>query len=276
MSIKNLKYLVLSAAMLTCATSCEKDLQPYSHPDCYLNFVFSTSSNDDEATIEDITQGDTNPDLPVIYNFKFSGDVAQDTVWAKAKVLGYVVDYDRAFALEQVLAEGAENAVPGVDYIPFDDPEMQKRMVVKAGENYVNIPVVVKRTEKLKTQSLTLKVRIKENGNFKNGYDCMQTRVFEFTDRLSKPSVWDEFNLDYYLGYYGEVKHKLMIEWSGMPWDDEYITDVYNTDNAYIDYMDQVFQKRLAEENAKRTAQGLDVYREADGTEVDFTPASWW
>ena len=72
------------------------------------------------------------------------------------------------------------------------------------------------------------------------------------------------------------MKHQLMIEWSGQPWDDTYITEMYNTDSGYLDYMDQVFAKRLAEENAIRKSQGLDVWREADGTEVDFTPASWW
>ena len=190
--------------------------------------------------------------------------------------MGFVTDYDRQFALEQVMMEGEENAVAGVDYVAFDSEEAQRAMVVKAGETKFKVPVIVKRSELQRTKTVMLKIRFKANDYFRNGFDCMQERIIAITDRLAKPSVWDDFYLDYFLGYYGEVKHQLMIEWSGNTWDDEYITEVYNTDNAYIDYMDQVFAKRLAEENEKRKAQGLDVYREADGTEVDFTPASWW
>lgn len=276
MAIKTLKYMVLAAVALGCTTSCEKELEPYSNPDCYLNFKIKKNYSDSDATTEDIKQGHVDPTIPIIYNFKFSGDVKSDTVWAKAKTMGYVVDYDREFALEQVMVEGEENAIAGEDYMSFDNPEVQKCMVVKAGENEFRVPVIVLRSEKLTKKNVTLRVRFKENKNFKNGLEGMQECTFSFTDRLAKPSVWDEYYLDYFLGYYGEVKHQLMIEWTGKPWDDDYITELWNADNAYIDYLDQVFAKRLAEENAKRVAAGLDVYREADGTEVDFTPASWW
>jgi hypothetical protein len=36
--------------------------------------------------------------------------------------------------------------------------------------------------------------------------------------------------------------------------------------------MAQVFQKRLEEENEVRQADGLDIWREADGTPIIFKP----
>lgn len=274
--IHNIKHITLAAITLIGTASCEKDLEPYSNPDCYLNFLFKTTYGDDYATTDDINTGYAVTDQATIYNFKFHNDRTSDTVWVEAQTMGFVTDYDRQFALEQVMMEGEENAVAGVDYVAFDSEEAQRAMVVKAGETKFKVPVIVKRSEQQRTKTVMLKIRFKANDYFRNGFDCMQERIIAITDRLAKPSVWDDFDLDFFLGYYGEVKHKLMIEWSGNTWDDEYITEVYNTDNAYIDYMDQVFAKRLAEENEKRKAQGLDVYREADGTEVDFTPASWW
>lgn len=274
--IHNIKHITLAAIALIGTASCEKDLEPYSNPDCYLNFLFKTTIGDDYATTDDINKGYAVTDQATIYNFKFHNDRTSDTVWIEAQTMGFVTDYDRQFALEQVMMEGEENAVAGVDYVAFDSEEAQRAMVVKAGETKFKVPVIVKRSEQQRTKTVMLKIRFKANDYFRNGFDCMQERIIAITDRLAKPSVWDDFYLDYFLGYYGEVKHQLMIEWSGNTWDDEYITEVYNTDNAYINYMDQVFAKRLAEENEKRKAQGLDVYREADGTEVDFTPASWW
>lgn len=275
MNIKNIKYMVLAAAAVCLTTSCEKDLEPYSNPDCYVNFVIKSTWNDGEATSEDIEQGYSDVDVPVAFNFKTKGAATQDTVWVNAKISGFVRDYDRTFAIEQVMMDGADNAVAGTDYVPFDNADVQKHMVVKGGEVYFKVPVVVLRSETLKNKTLTLAIRFKENENFKPGFELMQQRIVTFTDRLSKPTVWDDLYLDYILGAYGDVKYQLMIEWSGEPWDDDYISEIYEKDSYYLDYMCQVFAKRLEAENAKRLAQGLDVYREADGTEVEFAPMGW-
>lgn len=273
MVIKTIKYMVLAAVALVCTTSCEKELEPYSHPDCYVNFSFYDYYNE-AATTEDMT--DEIADAPVIFNFKFKGDATQDTVWVDGHIIGFLKDYDRTYAIEQVVVDGEDNAVAGEDYVPFDDASLQSHMVVKAGENTFSVPVVVNRTAKLKTKNLTLKIRFKANENFKNGYEVMQTRVISFTDRLAKPSVWDSYYLDYIYGDYSEAKHTLMIEWTGKAWDDDYITEMYTTDSSYLEYLQQVLAKRLAEENAKRVAAGLDIYREADGSALNFDPKSWW
>ena len=269
--MKIIKYLVMAAIVLTVATSCEKDLEAYSNSDCYLNFRFLNSEGKDYQN-EELVKTPALVSSPLIYNFKTHGSVQNDTVWIEAKTAGFVKEFDREYALEQVEVEGADNAVAGVDYLAFDSQDAQRIQVVKAGESYFKVPIVVLRNSGLLTKSVVLKVRFKENQNFKNGFTMMQTRVISITDRVSKPSVWDACDLDHVFGAYGDVKFQLMIEWSGKSWSDEFILENYNSDKAYLSYMDQVFAKRLASENEARVAEGKEVWCEADGTPVSFTP----
>ena len=264
--IPHFSFLILCMTL----ASCEKDLEPYSNPDCYLNFRFLDSKGVDYQN-EDLVKTPAVIDVPLLYNFKTSGNAQSDTVWIEAKTAGFVRDYDREYALEQVQVDGADNAVAGQDYVAFDSPEAQRIQVVKAGESLFRVPVVMLRSKSLQTKNVVLKVRFKENQNFKPGFTMMQTRVIQFTDRLSKPAVWDECGLDKIFGVYGDVKYQLMIDWSGKSWSDEFILDNYNKDKSYLNYMAQVFAKRLAEENAARQASGQDVWREADGTAVTFS-----
>ena len=269
--MKITKYMAMAVTLMTIATSCEKDLEPYSNSDCYLNFRFVNSDGKDYQN-EDLAKTPTIISSPVLYNFKTHGTIESDTIWIEAKTAGFVKDYDRGFALEQVEVEGADNAVAGVDYVAFDSQEAKRIQIVKAGESYFKVPIVVLRNNGLQTKSVVLKVRFKENENFKNGFTMMQTRVLSITDRVSKPSAWDACDLDHIFGAYGDVKYQLMIEWSGKSWSDEFILENYNTDQAYLSYMDQVFANRLEKENDTRIADGQDIWREADGTAVDFTP----
>lgn len=269
--MKTIKYLALAAIVLTTATSCEKTLEPYSNPDCYLNFRFVDSEGKDYQN-ENLAKTPSIINTPILYNFKTHGSVQSDTVWINAKTAGFVKDYDRSFDLEQIQVEGVQNAVPGVDYVAFDAPEAKRVQIVKAGEALFRVPVIVLRSTTLLTQDVVLKVRFKENENFKNGFTQMQERIISFTDRVSKPTVWNQCGLDDIFGEYGDVKYQLMIDWSGKPWSDEFILDNYNKDKAYLSYMAQVFQKRLEKENAERIEAGQPVWSEEDGTPVSFMP----
>ena len=72
----------------------------------------------------------------------------------------------------------------------------------------------------------------------------------------------------YYYGEYGPVKHQFLIDQTGEPWDDEYIVALHDGDSAYLEYLMAKMQNQLDALNAERVAQGLDVLKEADGTEV--------
>ena len=272
MNIKNITYLVAADAFACCVQSCEKELESYSHQESYLNFRFQKSNGDDMLNSE-LASSNSVVNTPVQYNFKTHGTIQQDTIWLQAKYIGFVTDYDREYTLEQIEVAGADNAVPGVDYVAFDNPEAQRVMVVKAGESNFLVPVILLRSSGLQKKDAILKVRFKENKNFKNGFSNMQTRIISFTDRLTKPAVWDEYNLDLLFGSYGDVKFQLMLDWSGLSWSDEFISEMYTTDKAYFDYLSALFKKRLAQENAERQSRGEDVWREADGTAISFSPA---
>ena len=270
--MNTIKYMALAAITFAGVTSCEKELEPYSNTDCYLNFRFIDNKGTDIVN-ENLENTLSVIETPLLYNFKTHGNVQSDTVWIQARTVGFVMDYDREYALEQIEVKDAVNAVAGVDYVAFDSQEAQRIQVVKAGESTFLVPVVLLRSKNLQTKNVVLKVRFKENKNFKNGFTMMQTRVISFTDRLSKPSVWDACGLNTIFGNYGNTKYQLMIDWSGKSWSDEFIQEKYNQDKGYLSYMAQVFAKRLAEENAARQAKGEDVWREEDGTVVSFTPS---
>lgn len=265
--IKTVMLAVMAGAALT---SCEKELEEYSHPDCYLNFYYWSQAQNEALTSDEVTE-----DMTVAtYSFATKPvELKRDTVWLDAIVAGTISDEPRKFMLEQVTVEGADNAKPGVHYVDFKDA--QDIYVVDGGKNMVKVGVVLLRDGSLKNETVTLKFRFKDNGVFKPGYSNMTERTIVYTDRLSKPANWDEYYMDYTIGVYGQVKHQLMIEWTGKAWDEDYIVE-FNVDQAYTAYMATWFQKKLVQENAARIAGGQDVYREADGTEVSFVPKSWW
>ena len=108
--MKIIKYLVMAAMVLTVATSCEKDLEAYSNSDCYLNFRFLNSEGKDYQN-EELVKTPALVNSPLIYNFKTHGSVQNDTVWIEAKTAGFVKEFDREYALEQVEVEGADKPV---------------------------------------------------------------------------------------------------------------------------------------------------------------------
>ena len=60
------------------------------------------------------------------------------------------------------------------------------------------------------------------------------------------------------------------IEQTGKKWDDEYIESLIKGDSNYLKYLVRKMSARLSEVNAERTAKGLDVLKEADGTIVEI------
>lgn len=264
-----LRYLACGLAVATLC-SCEKDLEPATGSESRLNFVFKNSRG------HDLLASEVDDDMRTTHH-SFATEpesVREMTVTFDIATMGDISAEDRPFLIEQVPVEGEENAVAGKHYVDFSQAAAQN--VVKAGANTARLSVTLLRDASLREHSVTLRIRFKDNGVFRPGFAGLTERTLVVADFLSKPAMWDEADLDYQFGTYGQQKHKLMIEWTGQPWDDAYITEA-TKDYAYITYyLAPFFAKRLAEENAKRLAEGLDVYRESDGTEVSFEPKSWW
>lgn len=258
--MKTLYRIVTGCVLVILVVSCKKDYSFFESSDCYLNFKY------EGATSEDITDEISTTS----YSFVYAGeDVKVDTIWFEVTTLGFLSSEERPFVLKQFPVEGVDNAVPGVHYVAFDDAELMKFYRIPKDQNTVKIPVILLRDDpELKKKAMVLKFGFGENEFFTPGYQGMVSRTVNITDYLTEPKEWWRL----YMGSYGQVRHYLMISWTGEPWDDAYIKDYVRGDSAYRTYIRQWLRNKLAEENAKRLADPKigDVYREADGRAVSF------
>ena len=258
--VKDGWFCVLCTLVPFFLTSCEKDLDTFNDEQARLNF--NNIVNDQKVSA-------------LNYSFVYHGSTTmQDTVWLNVKTMGYLNNSDRPVALKQV-ATGENDAIPGTDYVPFDDPSLLQFYVVKADTNSVRLPIVVKRTPEMKTSVKTLRVTFADNGVFQPGYEEDAYCTITISDILTKPDAWDNYYLYYYICTWTRGIHQFLIDQTGDPWDDEFINSVVG-DMGYINYIGGWLPRRLAEVNAERQAQGLGVLMEDDGVTpvacVPFNP----
>lgn len=269
-------YNLLTGILLLAAVACnDDDYSVYDTSESRLNFLFYNADSSVVA-VADVT------DIMRRRSFSFvlesAIDADKDTVWLDASTMGFLSNEARPFALEQIQMEGVKNAEPGVHYVAFDDPDVISLYRVEAWQHRVRIPVIVLRgNADLQDTTVVLKIGFKDNGYFKPGYEGIDTRTVEITDRLSQPENWytayylSHYSLANFIGHYGELKHRLMINWTGKAWDAAYIEEFLKGDAAFVTYMSTWLAKRLKEENTTRLAAGQEKYKEKDGTEVDFS-----
>ena len=271
--MKQLINILIGCLFLFGMSSCEKDLPVYETPDCWLNFVYY---NYDGSILE--TEKVTDEIRYASYSFVYAGDEVEiDTVWFEISTMGFVSDEDRPLELEQIQT-GKNDAKADVHYVAFTNEELKaKYYMIPARKTGTKIPIVVKKDPSLNSGDVILQFTFKDNGYFKPGYDGLTTRTLSISSKLTKPSVWEESYCDYTFGLYGPEKHRLMIEWTGEKWDDEYIASLGLTKgySAYVNYLAGWFARKLEEENAKREEAGEEPYKEEDGTPVSFEPKSW-
>ncbi len=256
------KHIVISLLSAIVLAGCEKELPVYDYQVNSLNFDVTL----DEETGEAVEKN---------YSFVYSGnDVMTDTIWVTVNTQGFLADTDRPFELQQVKALRSDtslvdtaysNAVPDVHYKDFNDEDFKKRyLFIPARQNTQKFPVVVMRDASLSKEDVRLYLQIKPNGHFDQGLIPLRTMKIVISNNYKKPAGW----VDYYFGAYGPVKHKFMIDETGLRWDDEFCTNL--TDFGYIQYLTMSLYQRLQEVNAERKKQGLDVLKEEDGRAVKF------
>ncbi len=264
--MKKISHIIFLVMLLFTTSACEKDLPLYSTSDCRLNFVYYYY-NGELVPSASVTDAMRTQSYSFFLNSASAGeDLTSDTVWFEVTTMGFLSDKDRPISLKQITVEGENNAVAGKHFVAFDDPSYMSKCYVAANQNKTMLPIVLLRDPSLKEKEVVLKFEFAENDYFKPGYTGLTERSIIITDQLSKPSNW---RTDYF-GTYGPVKHQLMIEWTQKAWDESYIDELLNGDKGYISYLSRWFREKLAEENSKRQEQGLDVYKEADGTPVYF------
>lgn len=256
-------------SLLISMASCEKDLPLYSDNTCRLNFYYNLDNT-----------SEFKPEMALSsYSFVYGDEnIKSDTLWFDIQSMGFVSDQDRPLELAEVDTT-ANMAIPGKHYVAFNDPALASYYKMPAGKAMTKIPVVLLRDVSLKDTSVVLKFSIKDNGYFTKGYDCYQTRIITFSDRMTEPSKWtynylilDSYTVSLadYFGSYGVVKHKFLIDHTGKKWDNDYIDQLMTGDSNYLMYVLDKMATDLETLNNERAAQGLGELSEADGTIVSF------
>lgn len=239
--MKNFKYILIALVCVCSIQSCKKS----------DDFLYT-----DIARI----QFGPAPQYSYLYAYTFSDSskvesltalntaTLVDTVYFDIYTMGKVSDQDRAFVLKQEQVNGQYNAVPGVHYKAFTDPDVTKNYVIKAGQVHSRIPIILLRDASLKTNSAVLKFNIVANDNFQLGQEQLTWRKVTFTDRLSQPAAWNAQAVSLWYGKYSEVKHRFMINATGQKWDQDFLTMIIK-DNQLQQYWISVVKSALAAYN---------------------------
>lgn len=256
---------IFAFSLLTTFIACEKELQPYSSTDCRLNFIYIDYTgkimNSDRVTEVERTSSYSF----ITANAGSTERITTDTLWFDVSTMVFLSDKNRPIRVEQI-PTGEDDAIPGVHYVAFDDPNFTRLCFIPANKNRTQIPIIILRNPSLEEHDVTLTFRLAENEYFKSGYNGLTERTLHITDRLLEPNNWPQ----QYFGIYGTVKHQLMIDWTGKEWDESYIRSLLSGDVGYLSYLKKFFQRKLKEENTKRQEAGLDIYREEDKREIKF------
>ena len=245
--MKNIWILLLGILALT---ACEDSSELYDYPINKIGFL---------------QQDGVNKTLTKTFIFDNS-EVDRDTVYIPMRTMGFVTSYDRPIGIEQaeaVFEDGVQgaNAVPGVHFVPFDDPEYVKFAVVKAGQAEAQLPVILLRDPSLADGEVTLRIRIVENKEFVPINPQNSEKLIVFSDMMMQPEKWDDVFAKFF-GNWGPVKYRFMLDNTNERWDDEFIETLIN-DIPYLMFWKARLRELLAEENARREAAGEEPLREA-------------
>lgn len=260
--MKTIKYLLL-LLWVACMASCQQVEVPINEQYSYVNFY--DSLNQYRRCIQAKS-----------LNFYYADkSVTRDTVWfdiisfANISKQDYQVKVSQRKISSNVILD-MKDAEPGVQYVSFDDPAVQGLMILHKGALLDSVGIVVLRDRSLQEEGRRIVMRIVDSDEVKAADQRADTDIdvayvaLYIADCLTQPTNWDMW---FFLGAYGAVKHDFIVRHSNAHWDAEFISGLDSNTNTYYLYK---FRNELAEENAERVANGLGVLTEKDGTPVEF------
>lgn len=235
-------FLFIGASVL----SCSEKYEIYNSSTDRLVFYYGKNS-----------YGQVLTDSLQTKSFAFDhSSVTETTVWLEVRTMGFVSDKDRVFEVEQENVPEIYNAVSGTHYVPFDSPEVNKFLVIPAGQVSAKFPVILKRDASLLENKATLKLRIKANENFQLGYSNKQVAIIEFADILLKPKYWDGQASYYFAGQYSYEKFRFMVDVATWTLDDAWFEknfkDASVVEMGYATFISDYFVTALKDENKRR------------------------
>lgn len=236
--------------LLTLCVACEEALPMFETEQDRLNFVVEPKKE---------------IPTPVRKTFVYDPEsLTRDTIYVPVKSMGFLRDYDRFVQFEQVKLDSVFNAESGVHYVAFDDAEVKNLMVLPAGQETVEIPIIVLRDPTLRDTVVVLQLRVVENEYFKLG-DLNRVEVLvEIGDVPMQPANWLTM-----FGTYGRVKHRFLINFFGWRFDEETF-EIFKSDYLYAMAIRTKAQTELNRVNTERAARGEKPLCESDGTLVKF------
>jgi hypothetical protein len=260
MFTKILKFTTALFAILVVATSCTEDT------------IENWKSNDYIQFSDNYTN---------FYSFVYAGSTVQkDTVKFRVNLAGNLSSRDRKFTIKQVktydyiyqkdqfgniidsaFVELPNQAIPGVHY----ETIAGKDFIIPSDSLGVDVKVVVIRDPSLKNNDYSLSLKVEESEDFKPGNIETQKVTLTLSDKIIEPTIWNTFAIGNttvfgVMGYYGKVKHQLLIDVTKKRWDDSFIR--YDLSEEYLVFYKLLAVQELERINDERLANGLNKLRE--------------
>ena len=182
------------------------------------------------------------------------------------QITEYDIEYqydNKGNLVDSVVTEKPNKAVPGVHYVPMDDPEMESLLYVQPASVTLEVPVILLRDTSLQREEYRLCLQLVATEDFLLGESEHLSGVIVITDKLSKPSFWNSSVDQYFFGTYSTRKHEFMYEVAGEKINDEWYNRLLQ-DYAEQTYFRNMFKNALDEYNndPDNIAQGLAPMRE--------------
>ena len=209
--------------------------------------------------------------------------IQRDTVYLTVNTSGYPLDKVRKIALEQIpeydieyeydnkgnlvdsiVTEKPNKAVPGVHYVAMDDSEMEPLLTIQPNAVTAEVPIILLRDTSLRRNEYRLCLQLVATPDFALGESERLSGTIVFSDKLSRPSKWDDWMSRYQFGEYSTRKHEFMVEVAGgIKIDDDWIESLMS-DMQELSFWRDKFKESLLEYNndPNNIAQGLAPMRE--------------
>lgn len=222
------------------------------------------------------------------YTFVFEpSSVIRDTVYIRVCLVGHPSKEYRQFKLMQVpalqweykydkfgvIADSVQVELrQGIENTHFLLPE-DECCVICPDSVGCSVPVIVLRDTSLGTHEHHVCFQLEPTADLQVGESAWLRSDIILSDILQKPTNWDNTDINYAsvaLGEYSRVKHRFMIDASGLEWNDEILNSQMSfSDLSCCFYWQAFFQKKLAE-YINTELNGKPLIDE-NGKEVTFT-----
>ena len=228
------KSLLFAMALGLAFTACsEEDVPLYDTENAnFIEFVGAT---------EDTTA----------FSFMFHPEVAAGGTYDLAipvKILGLAKDKDRLYTVTVV--DTLTTAEAGKHYT------MPEKAIFRAGMYEDTLFVKLHRTADLKTNVVSLGIRIENNSEFYAGQPEYRESIWNISDKIAQPEWWNSNVRNYFLGDYSDKKYELLIKVTG-------VSDWTDLDDNERRVLALQFKRWLAAEHAA----GRTVYEDTESAE---------